>query len=110
MEYFKTPPSKENALLKMNAQPYWEIQDRLCIHWHETPVYILHHHVFVHASYSHWYKDYYHIMNVHKPLYAMSHYTLQELTDMATCLQVQRGTKKEMYTKITEKISNFLKN
>ena len=52
------------------------------------------------------YKDYFHILHPKKPLYAMNHYSANELKTMARQLGVlDTGTRAELYARITETVA-----
>ena len=48
-----------------------------------------------------WYKDYVHVLPNKKTLYSMSHYSLGEIKELASRLNVStEGTKKDIYERI----------
>lgn len=102
--------SEETSLAKIGNAPYWKTDGRLCIHYTDVPQFILHHHIPLDANQAHLFDDYLHITNLKKPLYAITHYTLADLSDMATRLQIPLSTKREMYENISKIVMNFKKN
>ena len=107
VQFFKSPASMESCLSNIGNSPYWKVLDRVCYHVHETPQYIIHHHVILPSEYAYFYDDYLHVTNMKKPLYAMSHYSLRELEDMCNQLHIPLGKKRDMYDAIA---SIFQKN
>ena len=102
-EYLKNP--LELSMKRIGDAPYWRIQNRLCWHYGD-PHYILHNHYLVDNNPDK-YKDYFHIHNPKKPLYAMTHYSATELKTMARQLNVSdTGTRAELYERIKETIHN----
>ena len=101
VQFFKSPPSLDACLKEIGNQPYWNVKERVCYHVHEKPLYIIHNDVYVPSKYAHHYDDYFHVTNLKKPLYAISHYSNKELEDMCTRLRVSSGKKRDMYDKIT---------
>jgi len=101
-DFFKKPASMERCLAYIGNAPYWQIQGKLCFHHHEHPEYIIHNYIPL-RNMDH--SQYFHIVNVKKPLYAMSHYTLRELKDMCSQLEIPVGTKETMYNSLKDKIS-----
>lgn len=82
---------------------HWRIQNRVCWHYGE-PHTILHNGYLV--SNPEKYKDYFHILHPKKPLYAMTHYSANELKTMARQLGVlDTGTRAELYARITETVA-----
>jgi len=102
--------SDETALSKIGNAPYWKIDGRLCIHYAETPQFILHHRIPIDASHASFFDDYLHVTNLKKPLYAITHYSIAELSDMSTRLHLPLSTKREMYENISKIMMIFKKN
>lgn len=101
-EYLKDPLA--SSMKRIGSAPYWRVQNRVCWHYGE-PQYILQNDYLV-ESVPDKYKDYFHILNPKKPLYAMTHYSATELKTMARQLNVvDTGTRVELYARITEAIS-----
>jgi hypothetical protein len=107
IHYFKTPASFEHCLSTMGNVPYWNVMDRICYHVHETPTFIIYNHVFIPSTYAYFFDDYFHITNMKKPLYAISHYSVKELEMICNRLHLPIGKKRDMYDNIT---SIFKKN
>jgi hypothetical protein len=96
-------PNWESCKHRMGTASYWQIKNRVCWHYGD-PQFIVHNNYFVENN-PEKYKDYFHILNPKKPLYAMTHYSATELKDMARQLEVlDTGTKAELYARITARI------
>ena len=106
-DFLKTPASMESCLAHIGNAPYWQIYGRICYHHDETPTYILHNNIVMNNTTL--YDDYLHITNIKKPLYAITHYKLSEIQDMAKRLHLPQGTKPEMYKQIASYIQEKLK-
>ena len=79
-------------------EKYWIVYGRVCYHQGDSD-YVIHNHV-IHKD-KHLYDGYLHVESFpKKAMYAMSHYTLSQLKDMASRLMLPSGTKLEMYTSI----------
>jgi hypothetical protein len=103
LEFFKKP-SLETCMEIIGNAPYWHVVNRICWHYGE-PQFILHNNLVWKGNPDN-YKDYFHVTNPKKPLYAQSHYSAPELRTMALQLGLNdTGTKPELYTQI----SNVLK-
>lgn len=98
-DFFNAPASLDNCMKIVGTSPYWLIVGRSCYHYGE-PTYIIHNNV-VHTDKT-WYDGFFHIENVKKPLYAISHYSLPMLKDMANRLMIPIGTKASMYESISQ--------
>ncbi len=94
-EFFKSDPSIENC--KKITETYWIIYGRICYHQSESE-YVIHNNV-VHTD-KQLYDGYLHVDTMKRPMYAISHYTLSDLKDMANRLLLPTGTKPEMYASI----------
>ena len=104
-EYLKDP--RTESMKRIGNAPYWRIQNRVCWHYGD-PQYILRNDYLVENDQEK-YKDYFHIINPKKPLYAMTHYSANELKSMARQLNVlDTGTRIELYARINETISKSL--
>lgn len=90
--------------------PYWTIYGRICYHDHAEPTYIIHHSIPIEAiEAKDWYTDYVHVYPDKKTLYAMSHYSLTELKELAQKLEVSiEGKKKDIYERIQNEFKPFL--
>jgi len=100
----------EECKKRMGDVPYWSIHGRICYHDHEEPQYIIHHYVPLEAKDAkEWYDDYVHVYPDKKTLYAMSHYSLQELKVLAQKVEVStEGKKKDIYERIQNVFKPFL--
>jgi hypothetical protein len=109
-ELFLKNPSMEACKARIGDAPYWTIQDRICYHNHSEPLYIIHHNIPVEAvDAKEWYKDFFHVFPNKKTLYAMSHYSLSELKELAICLEIPvDGIKKVIYERIQIKLKRIL--
>ena len=109
IHFFKSPPSMEACLHRVGSESYWIVDGRFC-YKAPDPKFIIHNHVVVEATddAKKRYESYFHATK--KPLYAMSHYTLADLKDVATRLELPtEGTKKSLYTSIEERIQKEFK-
>jgi hypothetical protein len=88
-EFFKNPVE--------NCIPAWIIYGRVCYHPCESE-YVFHNNV-IHKD-KHLYDGYLHVEPMKRPMYAISHYTVGQLKEMANRLLIPQGTKTEMYTLI----------
>ena len=80
--------------------PYWLVQNRVCWHYGE-PQYIIHNNMVLKGNPDK-YKDFFHVTNPKKPLYAQSHYSAPELRSMAQQIGLSdTGTKPELYSRIS---------
>ena len=97
-DFFRKDP--ESACReRIGDSSHWKIRGRICYHFGD-PHFIEHNHVILHTPAD--YDDYYHF----KPLYAVSHYSLAELKDIATRLCLPHGKKQVMYDSISDYIKN----
>ena len=109
IHFFKSPASMEACLQRVGNESYWIVDGRFC-YKSPDPTFIIHNHVVVEATEDakKRYESYFQVTK--KPLYAMSHYTLAELKDMATRLELPiEGTKKSLYTSLEERIQKEFK-
>jgi hypothetical protein len=106
---FLKNPTMEECKKKIGDAPYWTIHGRICYHDHPEPTFIIHH-VPVEATDSkEWYKDFVHVYPDKKTLYAMSHYSLSELKELAQKLEVScEGKRKDIYERIQNEFKPFL--
>jgi hypothetical protein len=95
------------AKRRVGSAPHWLIKNRVCWHY-GNPQYIIHNEYLV-ETVPDKYKDYFHILNPKKPLYAMTHYSATDLKTMARQLGVSdTGTRVELYARITDKVTKSL--
>jgi len=86
---------------------HWRIQNRVCWHYGEPQTII--HNGYIVESNPEKYKDYFHILHPKKPLYAMNHYSANELKTMARQIGVlDTGTRTELYARITDKVKQSI--
>ena len=102
-EFFNAPASIDKCKLIVGTSPYWLIVGRVCYHYGE-PAYIIHNNVVL-TNVARKYDGFFHVENVKKPLYAISHYSLCELKEMAEKLMIPVGTKTLMYASISKQCS-----
>jgi len=107
---FLKNPTMEKCKERIGDAPYWTIKGRICYHDHPDPVFIIHHNVPVEAvEAKEWFEDYVHVYPDKKTLYAMSHYSLTELKELAKRLTIsEEGKKKELYERIQNEFKPFL--
>jgi hypothetical protein len=105
---FLKNPTMEECKKRIGDAPYWTIRGRICYHDHEEPQYIIHHNIPVEARDAlEWYKDFLHVYPDKKTLYAMSHYSLSELKELAQKVEVStEGKKKDIYDRIQMYLTN----
>jgi hypothetical protein len=105
---FLKNPTMEKCKERIGDAPYWTIHGRICYHNHVEPTYIIHNAIPVEAE-KEWYKDFVHVYPDKKTLYAMSHYALNELKELAEKLGVStEGKKKDIYERIQNEFKPFL--
>jgi hypothetical protein len=89
----------ETCLAHIGSAPYWQIRGKVCYHHHENPEYVIHNHIPLRPMDYH--NNYFHVTNIKKPLYAMSHYTIDELRAISMQLGITpNGTKLKIYNVI----------
>jgi len=104
---FLKQPTMEKCKERIGDAPYWTIHGRICYHNHVEPVYIIHHAIPVEAE-KEWYNDFVHVYPDKKTLYAMSHYSLTELKELAEKLELStEGKKKDIYERIQNEFKPF---
>ena len=96
-EFFKS------NTFSIGNEPYWNVKNRVCYHYGENPEYILHNEVVLNTSMKYMYDSYLHV-NPKKPLYCISHYTVDVLKDMCIRLNKPVGLKQKMYDEIKKEI------
>lgn len=103
-------PTMEECKKRIGDASYWTIRGRICYHDHEKPMYIIHHNIPVEASDAlEWYKDFLHVYPDKKTLYAMSHYSLSELKELAQKVEVSmEGKKKDIYDRIQHYVADLI--
>ena len=95
----------------MGDAPYWTVHGRICYHDHPDATYILYGAMPVEVKEVEWIEDYVHVYPDKKTLYAMSHYSLTELKELAKKLAISdEGKKKELYERIQNEFKPFLTN
>ena len=106
---FLKNPTMEACKARIGDAPYWTIHGRICYHDHPDPTYIIHHAVPVEATEAkEWFEEYVHVYPDKKTLYAMSHYSLMELKELAQKLAISdEGKKKELYERIQNEFKPF---
>ena len=107
---FLKNPTMEKCKERIGDAPYWTVTGRICYHDHVDPIYIIHHAVPVEAAEAkEWFAEYVHVYPDKKTLYAMSHYSLGELKELARKLEIsEEGKKKELYERIQNEFKPFL--
>jgi len=106
---FLKNPTMEACKARIGDAPYWTVHGRICYHDHVEPTYIIHHDIPVEAETKEWFEDYVHVYPDKKTLYAMSHYSLSELKELAKKLAIsEEGKKKELYERIQNEFKPFL--
>ena len=106
---FLKNPTMEACKARIGDAPFWTVHGRICYHDHVEPTYIIHHNVPVEAETKEWFEDYVHVYPDKKTLYAMSHYSLTELKELAKKLVLsEEGKKKELYERIQNEFKPFL--
>lgn len=113
IEFFDSLPSMKTCLERIGDAPYWTIINRICYHNHEDPVYIIHNHIVLDATnvIKTRYESYFHVFPKKKKLYAASHYSINELKDIASRLLLPvEGSKNQLYASISERIVNEFKH
>jgi len=104
---FLKHPTMEKCKERIGDAPYWTIYGRICYHNHVEPVYIIHHAIPVEVE-KEWYNDFVHVYPDKKTLYAMSHYSLNELKELAEKLELSTdGKKKDIYERIQNEFKPF---
>ena len=100
----------EKCKERIGNAPYWTIHGRICYHDYADPTYIIHNAIPVEAIEARdWYTDYVHVYPDKKTLYAMSHYSLTELKELAKKLDIStEGKKKDIYERIQNEFKPFL--
>lgn len=96
-DYMKSPS------VTIGNAPYWSIKNRVCYHHGNDPEFIIHNQIQLGKSMKHLYDGYLHV-EAKKPLYCISHYSVETLKDMCTRLQQPLGLKKTMYDAIKREI------
>jgi hypothetical protein len=94
-DYFKSPMQPTGN--------YWLVKNRICYHYCSDPEFIFHNQIPLTKSMKYMYEDYLHV-DAKKPLYCMSHYSVDELKDMCTRMHQPIGLKKQMYEIIKKEI------
>jgi len=94
-DYFKSPMQPSGN--------YWLVKKRICYHYCSDPDTIFHNEIPLNKSMKHMYEGYLHV-DAKKPLYCISHYSLNDLNDMCVRLQHPIGLKKQMYDHIKKEI------
>jgi len=106
---FLKNPTMEACKARIGDAPFWTVHGRICYHDHVEPTYIIHHDIPVEAETKEWFEDYVHVYPDKKTLYAMSHYSLTELKELAKKLAIsEEGKKKELYERIQNEFKPFL--
>ena len=106
---FLKNPTMEACKARIGDAPFWTVHGRICYHDHVEPTYIIHHNIPVEADTKEWFEDYVHVYPDKKTLYAMSHYSLTELKELAKKLAIsEEGKKKELYERIQNEFKPFL--
>ena len=95
-DYFKSP-------MKPLSEKYWLVKNRVCYHYCSDPEFIFHNQIPLSKSMKYMYEDYLHV-DAKKPLYCISHYSVDELKDMCMRLHHPSGLKKQMYDSIKKEI------
>ena len=110
VEFLKNP-TMDACKARMGDAPYWTVHGRICYHDHPDATYILYGAMPVEAKEVEWIEDYVHVYPDKKTLYAMSHYSLTELKELAKKLDISdEGKKKELYERIQNEFKPFLTN
>lgn len=105
---FLKNPTMDACKARIGDAPHWTIHGRICYHDHVEPVYIIHHDIPIEAEAKEWFADYVHVYPDKKTLYAMSHYSLTELKELAKKLAIsEEGKKKELYERIQNEFKPF---
>jgi hypothetical protein len=105
---FLKNPTMEACKARIGDAPYWTVHGRICYHDHPVPTYIIHHDIPIEAEVE-WFEHYVHVYPDKKTLYAMSHYSLTELKELAKKLAISdEGKKKELYERIQNEFKPFL--
>ena len=106
---FLKNPTMEECKKRIGDAPYWTIRGRICYHDYPEPEYIIHHNVPVEAIDAlEWYRDFLHVCPDKKTLYAMSHYSLPKLKELAQKVEVStEGKKKDIYDRIQIYLTNY---
>ena len=106
---FLKNPTMDACKARIGDAPYWTVTGRICYHDHAEPVYIIHHDIPIEAEAKEWFADYVHVYPDKKTLYAMSHYSLTELKELAQKLSIsEEGKKKELYERIQNEFKPFI--
>ena len=107
---FLKNPTMDACKARIGDAPYWTVHGRICYHDHVEPVYIIHNTIPIEAE-KEWFVDYVHVYPDKKTLYAMSHYSLTELKELAKKLDIsEEGKKKELYERIQNEFKPFISN
>ena len=107
---FLKNPTMEACKARIGDAPYWTVTGRICYHDHPDPAYIIHHAVPIEAEVE-WFEDYVHVYPDKKTLYAMSHYSMTELKELAKKLAISdEGKKKDLYERIQNEFKPFISN
>ena len=105
---FLKNPTMDACKVRIGDAPHWTVKGRICYHDHVEPVYIIHHDIPIEAETKEWFADYVHVYPDKKTLYAMSHYSLTELKELAKKLAIsEEGKKKELYERIQNEFKPF---
>ena len=103
---FLKEPTWEACKKRIGSAPYWRIHHRACWHYGD-PQFIVHNNYLVEGPEK--YKEYFHILNPKKPLYAMTHYSASELKTMARQLDLlETGTRAELYARISALVHGMI--
>jgi len=108
--FFLKNPTMDECKNRIGDATYWSIHGRICYHDYPEPIYIIHNNIPVESKDSkEWYKDFVHVYPDKKTLYAMSHYSLTELKELAKKMVLsEEGKKKELYERIQNEFKPFL--
>ena len=105
---FLKNPTMDACKARIGDAPHWTIHGRICYHDHVEPTYIIHNDIPIEAETKEWFADYVHVYPDKKTLYAMSHYSLTELKELAKKLAIsEEGKKKELYERIQNEFKPF---
>jgi len=106
---FLKNPTMEECKKRIGDAPYWTIYGRICYHDYPEPDYILHHSIPVEAKDAkEWYEDFVHVYPDKKSLYAMTHYSLEELKKLAKRLEIScEGKRKDIYERIQNEFKTY---
>ena len=104
IQFFRSSPSWEACLEKIGNAPYWKVQGKVCHRIHPEPKYILVNYVPLEVTPEllQTYESYFAVYPNKKALYAMSHYTLDQLKELNHQLDLPtEGTKKVLYEQLS---------